>query len=85
MLEGDVSRLSCISKRIILVLMFVMNTASICELLCLIFPSPYKPTSYVRSYISFADPDFAALLPKVGTTGCMKVMFCIRLTDCSLY
>jgi hypothetical protein len=63
-----------------------MNTANIYELLCLIFPSPYRPTSsYVRSYISFVDPDFAALLPKDGTTGWVKIMFCIRFTDSSVY
>lgn len=27
------------------------------------------------SYVSFADPDFTALLPMVGTNGCVKIMF----------
>jgi hypothetical protein len=51
---------------------FFMNTVSICELSCVISPSPF---SYVPSYISFADPDFTALLPTVGTNGCTKIMF----------
>jgi hypothetical protein len=49
-----------------------MNTVSICELSCVISPSP---SSYVPSYISFADPDFTALLPTVCTNGCIKIMF----------
>lgn len=49
-----------------------MNTVSICELSCVIYPSP---SSYVPSYISFADPDFTALLPTAGTNGCIKIVF----------
>jgi len=49
-----------------------MNTVSICELSCVISPSS---SSYVPSYISFADPDFTALLPTVDTNGCIKIMF----------
>lgn len=51
---------------------FFMNTVSICELSCVIFPNA---PSYVPSYISFADPDFTALLPTVGTSGCIKIMY----------
>jgi hypothetical protein len=49
---------------------FFTNTVSSCELSCVISPSP---SSYVPSYISFADPDFTALLPTVGTNGCIKL------------
>lgn len=49
-----------------------MNTVSICELSCVISPSP---SSCVPSYISFADPDFTASLPTVGTNGCTKIVF----------
>lgn len=49
-----------------------MNTVNICELSCVISTNP---SSYVPSYISFADPDFTALLPTVGINGCTKIMF----------
>jgi hypothetical protein len=47
--------------------------------------SPFCVVSYVQRYTSSVDPDFAALLPTVGKTGCIKTMFSCHLTTASAF